>query len=151
MVMMRPPLPRWAQGGLACDDRRTHVDVQQRVDVGERDVLEFAQSKNACIVDEDVEPAQFGDSLLDRGLNGGDVRAVRLDRHGSAPHRLDGADDLRGTLRGLLVGDRHIRAFGGKRLCDRCANTSACARHQSPFSRQRHRNLHFCSDRHRSI
>ena len=76
---------------LARDDRRAHVDIQERVDVGERDVLEFADPENPRIVDEDVEPAQRGDRLLDRSLNGGDVRAVGLDRHGLAPLRLDGA------------------------------------------------------------
>ena len=81
------------------------------------------------------QPAQLGDRLVDRGLNRGDVRAVGLDRHRSTPLRFYSADDLRGTLRGLLISDRHIRAFSGKRLCDRRTDTSACPRHKSPFSR----------------
>ena len=105
MVMMRPPLPRWASAALLGDNLRAHVDIEERVDVRERDVLEFAQSKNPRIVDEDVEAAKLGDRLRDRSLNGGDVGAVGLDRHGFAPLRLYASDDFRRTLRRLLVSD----------------------------------------------
>ena len=67
---------------------RAHVDVQDRVDVFERDVLKLTQAKNAGVVDQDVEPAQLGDRLIDRSLDGRDIRAVRLDRHCPAARAL---------------------------------------------------------------
>ena len=40
---------------LAGDDLGADVDIEKRVDVDERDVLELTQTKDARIVDEDVE------------------------------------------------------------------------------------------------
>jgi hypothetical protein len=94
-------------GGLACDDRSADVDVQERVDVLQRDVLDLRQSENPRIVDKDVEAAQRGDCLLDRSLDGGGIRAVGLDRDGATAQRLDGVDNLGGSLRRLLVGDSY--------------------------------------------
>lgn len=66
-------------GGLARDDWSADIDVKKRVDVIQRDVLDVRQPEDPRIVDEDVEPAQLGDRLLDRGLDGGDICAIGLD------------------------------------------------------------------------
>src|SRR6202044_3271872 len=94
---------------FAGDDLGAHIDVEERVDVGERDVLELADPKNPRIVDEDVEAAERGDRLLDRSLNRRAVGAVSLDRDGLAPLRLDGGDDLRRAVRRFLISDCDIR------------------------------------------
>ena len=137
MVMMAA-LSEMGQRRLAGDNLGPHVDVEERVDVGKRDVLEFGDPKDPRIVDEDVEPAERRDRLFNRSLNGGAVGAVGLDRNGLAPRGLDGRDDFRRAVGRFLVSDRHIRAFGGQRLGDRRADASACARDQRPFSRQCH-------------
>ncbi len=54
---------------LAGDDLGADVDIEKRVDVDERDVLELTQTKDARIVDEDVEAAERRDSLFDRRLH----------------------------------------------------------------------------------
>jgi hypothetical protein len=116
---------------------------------GERHLVEAAKPQNAGVVDEDIESAQGGDGLVDRGFDGGDIGAVGLDRHGFPSRGLDGVDDLRGAICGLFVSDGDIGAFRGERSCDGRADTPACARHQGPFSCQRHDLLLFCIDRHR--
>jgi hypothetical protein len=68
-------------------------------------------------------------------LKGVEVRAVDLYRHAFTPLRLYGADDLRSVaLRILVISDRYIHSLSGEYLCNSCANTSTCSRHESPFS-----------------
>ena len=47
-------------GSPTCDDRRTDIDVQQRVDVFQRELREVVIFEYPRIVDEDVESAQLG-------------------------------------------------------------------------------------------
>jgi hypothetical protein len=99
IVIMRPPLTRWAKAALlAINGARTLTFRSALISASEISIG-LAQSRNPCIVDEDIKPTQFGDRRIHRGLNSRGVRAVGLYRHSSTPLRLNGADDLGGALR----------------------------------------------------
>nr|WP_204352822.1 hypothetical protein [Salinicola peritrichatus] len=92
MKMIRPPLLEIRDGCLRDEYGRTHIDIQERVDIGEAHVLKRAMVSNPSIVDEDIEAAQLfggllGQTLHDRrigtvGLNGEPALTFFLDPPG---------------------------------------------------------------------
>ena len=79
--MIRPPLLHVLQGRLGRDEDAADVDVDDAVESPRSWSPRTDWNGGAGVVDEDVEPAERGDGLLDRVLRGLGVGGVGLDGH----------------------------------------------------------------------
>ncbi len=79
------------QRRLRREERAADVDVDDAVQFLQRRVPEFFRNGGAGVVHKYVEAAKGGDGFFDRGLDGGGVGGVRLDRDCLAAGAFDGA------------------------------------------------------------
>ena len=61
------------------DDRCSHVDIPDPIQVGDRHFFERAGRKYAGVVDQNIEPAKFGGRFIDCGGDCRGIGAVGLD------------------------------------------------------------------------
>jgi hypothetical protein len=122
--------------GLTRQVHRAGMDGERAVDLLEGNVVDRAEGEDAGVVDEDVEPAEFGDSLLDRGHDRVRGSTVRFDREATLTVRPDLVDHLAGALLRPGVGDRDVRPALGQPRRDRGSDPPAAARHQRRLADQ---------------
>lgn len=137
---------------LRRDDHRAHVDVQRRVDIVEREVVQRGRAEDARVVDEDVEAAERLRGMIDRAAHGHRIGAVGLDRDGPAAERLDVGNDGPRPLRRFLVSDRDVRAIGRQPFRNGRADAATAARDECALAlKSIHESScgHLCNDRHR--
>ena len=83
--MMRPPPPlhHLAGGALQAEEHALGVDPVDAVPIGLGQVHDVGVAGDPGIVDDDVEPAQFGDRARDHPIDAGDIAAIGFDRQGA--------------------------------------------------------------------
>ena len=101
-----------------------------------RERRDVAQYGDARVVDQDVQPAELGDGLLDRPGHLFGVGGVGLDRHDRRAVGGDLGGQLLGLRRGRAVGERDGGAVGGQPPHDLRADSARCSGDQCPTSRQ---------------
>ena len=70
------------EGALDRGEDALHVDCDQPVELLHRQRLDVTHIRHARVVDEDVQPAQLRDGLVDRLGDLLGIAAVGLNRHG---------------------------------------------------------------------
>ena len=126
--MMRPP-----PGGLhvlhhplADEEGRLDVEVDRQVEVGLARVLRPRLDAAADIVDENVDPAEFGDRLVDRGVGLVQLQRVHLERQRPPPHGRDLGGEA-GIGGGIAEPEGDVGAGIGERKRDGAAETAGSA------------------------
>ena len=114
MLMMRPVSPRWGSGALDRGEDALHVDRHQPVELLHRQGLDGVDVGDARIVDQDVQPAQLRDGLVDRPGDLLGVAAVGLNRNRRSAVRGDFGGQLLGLGGRRAVGERDGGAVGGQ-------------------------------------
>ena len=91
------------------------VGLQRPVEMLEAEQVDLARVLlERGVVDQDVEPAQRLDGVLDRRRRERRVGDVALDQHGPAALAFDRVLGLLGVLVGVEVGDGDVGAFAGE-------------------------------------
>ncbi len=75
-----------------------------------------------CVVDQDVELAEFLKGLLDGGFTEAQIRDVSGHRNATSPLGLDRAFGLLGVAVLIQIRDCRVRAFAGVENCNRTAD-----------------------------
>ena len=122
--------------GLGGQERAVEMDGQHLLPIGEGKLLDRMHDLDAGIGDEDVDPAEGRDGLLDAGI---DLLFVG-DVHGDANSRLGVAELLSRVGRAVAfeVGDRHAAAGLDVALGDRMADAAGGAGDEGNFAVEFH-------------
>ena len=136
--------PEMVSGGAADIEAALEVDIDDAVPVLLGHAVEDAVAQDAGIVDDDVDPAELIDRLLDDPVGAvpfGDAVAVH---HGLAAGAADFVDDLEGRAAVLPfardgaadIVDHHLRAMRGHHHREAATDSTARTRDNRNFSVQ---------------
>src|SRR4029077_1153256 len=113
------------------------VDIENGVEIRFRHIPEIRPLLQARVIDQDVDPAEAGDSLLDELLAIRDSADIRLKGRGAALcRRRDPLHHFIRTLLILAIADPHIRALACETLRDGAANPLIAACYDGYLSLQ---------------
>ena len=118
---------------LGRDHQATEVEVDHLIHLFERGLLERLGDGGACVVHEDIEPAEGGDGLFDGGVDGFGVGCVCLDGECFSAIAFDCFDHCGSCIDVLRVGDGHACSIGGQTLRDRRADSPGTAGNKCHF------------------
>ena len=113
------------------------VDIENGVEIGFRHIPEIRPLLQTRVIDQDIDLAEAGDSLLDELLAIRNSADIRLKGRGAALCRR--CDSLHYFIRTLLIlpiADRHIRAIACEALRDGAANPLIAARYDGYLPHQ---------------
>ena len=111
---------------LADEEGRLDVEVDRQVEVGLGHVLRQRLDAAADIVDENVDPAEFGDRLVDRGVGLVQLQRVHLERQRPPPHRPI-SEARPASAAGIAEPEGDVGAGIGERKRDGAAETAGSA------------------------
>ena len=118
---------------LGGDEDAAEIEVDDAVEFFERGVFERLGDGGAGVVDEDVEPAEGGDGLFDRGRDGSASAASAWMAIAFPPARSIALTTAAAASAPFGVGDGDAGAVGGQAFGDRGADAARAAGDEGYF------------------
>ena len=129
-------LPKVTHHGLRYKKHPFEVDIENGVEIRFRHIPEIRPLLQTRVIDQDIDLAEAGDSLLDELLAIRNFADIRLKgRSAALGRRCDSLHYFIRTLLILAIADRYIRAIACEALRDGAANPLIAARYDGylPF------------------
>jgi hypothetical protein len=124
------------QRRLRRDEYAADVDVDHAIHLFQSRFLERFWNGRAGIVHQNIQLAEGGDDLFDRGLDGVRIGGIRLDCDRLSALAFNLLNHRRGCIGSFRVGDGYIRPVRGQAFGDGGTNAAGAARNKCNFSFQ---------------
>ena len=117
------------------DHHATDIDVDQRIDIFQRQRLQRAAAGDPGVIDQNIQPAEGLYRACDGLLNRLGVCAVGLNRRAAAAESHNLVDHRLRFIGGFFISDNHIGARLRQRQRNGAANSATGAGNQRFFTR----------------